>query len=419
MRIAIVGGGGAGLTSAWLLEGEHQVTLYEKEDRLGGHAHTINLEVGGEQVSVDAGFEFIFDAMFPTFIRLLNLLNVSLKPFTLHTTQFDTRSGDIYRMPPFHGWRLYLEALTPRKILDLLRFRRVLRAAGGIMNTRDTSVTVEQFLNNLSVPDGFKYRFLYPFWQAGWGVSLEEIQSFIVYDVARYAYLSLPSGLVARGWKEIDGGTQTYIQALRDDLTSAQIKMGTLVKSIQRTSDVYIVEDMDGRTETYDHVVLATNANQAAAAIATIPGTQELCQLLNQITYFETTIAIHGDTRLMPPRRKHWGTVNIRFDGVYSQLSIWKSWKSAAPVFRSWITYETHLPEPLYAVAKYFHPRVDSAYFGAQKALQPYQGINNLWLTGIYMHDIDCHESAVVSGIKVAQALAPNSPRLRQLTSTA
>jgi predicted NAD/FAD-binding protein len=62
---------------------------------------------------------------------------------------------------------------------------------------------------------------------------------------------------------------------------------------------------------------------------------------------------------------------------------------------------------------------VDAAYFGAQKALQPYQGINNLWLAGIYMHDIDCHESAVVSGIKVAQALAPNSPRLRQLTSTA
>lgn len=59
MRIAIVGGGGAGLTTAWLLEGEHQVTLYEKQDRLGGHAHTINLEVAGEQVSIDAGFEFI------------------------------------------------------------------------------------------------------------------------------------------------------------------------------------------------------------------------------------------------------------------------------------------------------------------------------------------------------------------------
>lgn len=357
--------------------------------------------------------------MFPTYLRLLKLLKVPLKPFPLHTTQYDTRTGDVYMMPPFHGLRLYPVALTPRKILDLLRLRRVLRAAAGIMDTRDTSVTVEQFLNSLSVPDGFKHRFMYPFWQAGWGVSLEEIKSFMVYDVARYAYLSLPSGLVPRGWQEIERGTQTYIKALRDDLTSAQIKLGTPVTSIKRDNDVYLVEDAHGHAETYDHVVLATNANQAASAIATIPDTQEMCQLLNQITYFETTIAIHGDTRLMPPKRRHWSTVNIRFDGTYSQLSIWKPWKSAVPVFRSWVTYETRLPDPLYAIAKYQHPRVDAAYFGAQKALQPFQGMNNLWLAGVYTDDIDCHESAVISGIKVAQALAPNAARLRQLTSPA
>jgi uncharacterized protein len=417
MRIAIVGGGGAGLTTAWLLEGEHQVTLYEKEDRLGGHAHTINLEVAGEQVSIDAGFEFISEVMFPTFLHLLNLLKVPLKPFTLYTTQYDTRTGDVYMMPPFHGLRPYLEAMTPRKILDLLRFRRTLRAATPIMDNRDTSVTVEQFVNSLSAPDAFKNRFLYPFWQAGWGVSLEEIKSFMVYDVARYAYLSLPSGIVPRGWHEIEGGTQTYIKALHDDLTSTQIKLGTPVTAIRRENDVYLVEDTHGQTETYDHVVLATNANQAADALTSVPDAQTLCQLLNQITYFETTIAIHGDTRLMPPKRKHWSTVNIRFDGTYSQLSVWKSWKSTIPVFRSWVTHDAQLPDTLYATAKYQHPRVDAAYFGAQKALQPLQGINNLWLAGVYTHDIDSHESAVISGIKIAQKLAPNSARLSLLNA--
>jgi predicted NAD/FAD-binding protein len=111
--------------------------------------------------------------------------------------------------------------------------------------------------------------------------------------------------------------------------------------------------------------------------------------------------------------------VNIRFDGTYSQLTIWKPWKSQIPVFKSWITYDTQLPEPLYAIAKYHHARVDAAYFYAQKALQAYQGRHNLWLAGTYMHDVDCHESAVLSGVKVAQALAPNSARLKQLTSTA
>lgn len=417
MRIAVIGGGGAGLTTAWLLEHEHQVTLYEKEERLGGHAHTINLEIAGEQVSIDAGFEFISDAMFPTYLRLLNLLRVPLKPFTLYTTQYDTRTGDVYMMPPFHGLRPYFEALTPRKILDLLRFRRVLRAATPIMDTRDTSVTVEQFVNHLSLPEGFKTRFLYPFWQAGWGVSLEEIKSFMVYDVARYAYLSLPSGIVPRGWKEIEGGTQTYITAIRDELTNAQIKLGTAVTALRRENDLYQIEDSRGQTESYDAVVLATNANQAAAVLANVPEAQTMRQLLSQISYFETTIAIHGDTRLMPPKRKHWSTVNIRFDGTYSQLSVWKSWKSAVPVFRSWVTHETHLPDPLYATAEYRHPRVDAAYFDAQKALEPLQGMNHLWLAGVYTHDIDSHESAIISGIKVAQALAPESERLKRLTA--
>jgi predicted NAD/FAD-binding protein len=416
MRIAIVGGGGAGLTSAWLLENDHQVTLYEKQDRLGGHAHTINLEVAGEQVSIDAGFEFISQAMFPTFLRLLNLVKVPLKPFTLYTTQYDTRTGDVYMMPPFHGLRPYFEAMTPRKILDLLRFRRTLRAVAPIMDSRDTSVTVEQFVDSLSVSDGFKNRFLYPFWQAGWGVSLEDIKSFMVYDVARYAYLSLPSGIVPRGWREITGGTQTYVKALRDDLTSTQIKLNSPVTSVRLEGDGYLVEDAHGHTETFDHIVLATNAHQAAAALENVPDAQTMRQHLSQISYFETKIAVHGDTRLMPPRRKHWSTVNIRFDGTYSQLSVWKSWKSSVPVFRSWITHEAQLPDPLYAVATYHHPSVDAGYFAAQRGLEPFQGINNLWLAGVYTHDIDSHESAVISGIKIAQKLAPNAPRLRLLT---
>jgi predicted NAD/FAD-binding protein len=142
-----------------------------------------------------------------------------------------------------------------------------------------------------------------------------------------------------------------------------------------------------------------------------------MCRVLNQITYFDTTIAIHGDPRLMPPKRQHWSTVNMRFDGAYSQLSIWKPWKSksGAHVFRSWITHDAHLPDPLYATVKYLHPRVDTAYFSAQKALQQYQGVNNLWLAGVYTHDIDSHESAVISAVKIAQVLAPDSARLSML----
>src|SRR5690349_17692863 len=127
MKVAIIGAGGAGLTSAWLLDGLHDVTLYEKEDRLGGHAHTINIDVQGRTIGIDAGFEFFSESMFPTFNRLLKVLDVPLIPFPMRLAMFCKQTGDLYLMPPFHGWRLFPEGFAPNKILDLLRFTSIIR----------------------------------------------------------------------------------------------------------------------------------------------------------------------------------------------------------------------------------------------------------------------------------------------------
>src|SRR5258706_13782657 len=95
MRIGIVGAGGAGLTAAWLLSETHEVTLFEKQDRLGGHAHTLEVELAGERVAVDMGAEFFSRAMFPTFTRLLKLLDAPLHQYPITATAYplDNRYG--------------------------------------------------------------------------------------------------------------------------------------------------------------------------------------------------------------------------------------------------------------------------------------------------------------------------------------
>ena len=128
-----------------------------------------------------------------------------------------------------------------------------------------------------------------------------------------------------------------------------------------------------------------------------------------------TTIAVHGDARLMPANRQHWSVVNTRYDGHYSANTVWKSWRSREPIFKSWVTYEARLPEPLYGVATYDHPVVNAAYFEAQKQLARWQGQAQIWLAGMYMHDVDCHESAILSAVHVARQLAPQASRLKQL----
>ena len=121
----------------------------------------------------------------------------------------------------------------------------------------------------------------------------------------------------------------------------------------------------------------------------------------------------------MPPRVEHWSVVNIRYDGCHSQNTVWRRWKSRKPIFKSWITYEEKPPNPLYATATYAHPKVNAHYFRAQAGLAEMQGENGLWLAGMYTNDIDCHESAIVSALRVAEALAPESARLKQLTGQA
>jgi predicted NAD/FAD-binding protein len=118
----------------------------------------------------------------------------------------------------------------------------------------------------------------------------------------------------------------------------------------------------------------------------------------------------------MPSDEKRWSVINIRHDGVHSAMTVWKPWKSAtARVFKSWVTYEPRLPEPLYFTATYDHLKVDLNHFRSQRALAPLQGRNNLWVAGAYTHDVDSHESAIVSAVRIARSLAPESANMRRL----
>jgi len=415
MRIGVIGAGTAGLTTAWLLNDHHDVTLFEKQNRLGGHAHTIEVEQGGERIGIDAGFEFFSDVMFPKFTRLLSTLGVALCKFPMTATLYTVDNRRVFMLPPVRDGKVIWSALRPQSLLAMLQHQRVLSSAVRLMDTPDPSITLEQFLNNLPVARSFKDDFLYPLLMAGWCVGLEDFKRFSAYNVLKYSFMHKSSGLSPYCWTEVVGGTQAYVKAVARALTRTDIKLSADISRITRPGNTHVVHNADGRAYAFDHLVIATNADEARALLAQLEGAEEIRQTLNQVEYFKTTIAVHGDRRLMPAQEKHWSVVNTRYDGRYSTNTIWKSWKSRKPIFRSWVTYETQMPEPLYALATYYHPKVNLSYFQAQHSLTRLQGKNHLWFVGTYTHDVDCHESAVVSAIKVVQQLDPQSARFKQL----
>jgi len=415
MRIGIVGAGGAGLTAAWLLEQHHDVTLFEADERLGGHAHTIDIEAHGERFGVDAGFQFFGPgATYVTFNRLLAALQVPVHSYRATISLTRTREGRQVALPPVRGGRPVWPSLTPSAVCDLIRFRRFLRGIPPFLAQHDTSVTIEQYIERAGVSRSFADRFLYPLLLAFWCVEPAQFRRFAAYNALFYMGEALTEGLRPPLQLQIEGGMRTYVDALAASLERAEVRVGAGVQSISRDGDEFIVRDAAGGRRAFDHVVLATGARQALALIDPLPGMEPVTRQLRRFEYFDTRIAIHGDRGLMPPSESAWSIVNARWDGEHSHLSIWDP-ERGLPVFRSWVTFEERMPEPLYATANYEHLAPTVEHFDAQRELTALRGYGDVWLAGLYTDDADSHESAVRSAVTVARELAPESDRLRLL----
>lgn len=416
MRIGIIGGGAAGLAAAWLLEHDHDVTLFEKDDRLGGHAHTVDVEVDGQALRIDAGFQFFArSAAYATFNRLLDELEVprTTYPATLTVSRRDgTRP---VAMPPIRRGRPVWASLTPRAIVHLVRFRVFLSRLPAFLAEHDTTVTIAEYVERERLPKAFVDDFLFPLLLAFWCVDLADFRRFAAYNALYYLGANLPRGLTPPEQSEIPGGLRVYVDALVASLERAHLRTGAPVDSVTRDADGTLLVEAAGAQHPFDHLVLACDARTAHDLLAPLTELAELTAQLARFGYFDTTIAIHGDRRLMPHDERAWSVVNVRTDAAHSSLSIWSP-SRGVDVFKSWVTYDDELPQPLYATATYRHGLIDTEYFDAQRRLRPLQGRHGVSLAGLYTADADSHESAILSAVAVAQRLAPDSPRLARLT---
>jgi uncharacterized protein len=410
-RIGIVGGGAAGLTAAWLLQSRHEVTLLERSPRLGGHVDTVDIERDGRRLRVEAGVEFFVESMFPTFGRLLDLLGVTTRTYPITVTLHHADRGGAALLPPVRKGRGWLALLRPRRLVELLQLGRAVRHAARLVHARDTTRTVKELVDGLALTASFRDGFLYPLLLGQWGVARNELERFAAYNVFKYIVL----GRIDARWTEVVGGMSRYVDALAGALTRTCVRRSTAVASVTRERDAFVVRDQAGHPQVYDQLVVATGAAEARRLLEGIGGSEERRRALGAVEHFRTTIAVHGDRRVMPARERHWSIVNFGWDGAHSMLTVWRGPRGHAPVFRSWVTHHDRPLESLYLTRTYEHPMPTPAYFRAQAALAARQGEDGLWLAGLYTTDVDCHESAIVSAVDVARRLDPGAPNLARL----
>jgi predicted NAD/FAD-binding protein len=416
MRVGIVGGGMAGLVVAWLIGEHHEVTVFERERRAGGHARSFDIDfgVGGKGI-IDVGVEFFGGAAsYPLFHRLLALLAVRPVARPITATIHGANRAYPLVMPPWRAGAIDWRALSGRTILDLANVARLSASAARTEESALRALTIGEFLDRQPLPAEFKKRVAIPFLSAQLGTYRERFLQCTAYDALRYFVIFGFHGLRQLPVYTVSGGTRRYVEALAAALKSTRICLGAAIDCIALHGDGYAIA-ADGEQHRCDHLVLACDPASAAALMPRTEHSGEMAEIFRMIELFDTKIVVHGDPRVMPRSRRSWSAFNIEERDGQSALTVWYGAPGGPPLFRTWTNFETGPLDPVHAQATFRHMLGTHGLYEAQKRIRAIQGRDNLWFAGSWVRDNDSHESAIGSAVDVAAALDSTSRNLARL----
>jgi uncharacterized protein len=433
MRIAIIGTGIAGNAAAWALAGQHQVTVFEKDRRPGGHSHTIDVDYDGIRIAVDTGFIVYNEPNYPELTALFEHLGVD----TIASDMSFSVSADGGRFEWAGRGQTPLETLNGlfaqrRNLLspsflwmlrEMLRFNHTARADHAAGRARGRSLGA--YLDGHGYALRLMRDYLLPMGAAIWSTPVDQMLEFpaenflAFFDNHRLLHRERPI------WRTVRGGSQRYVEKLLARFHD-WLRLGTAVRSIKRTPDGVVVTDSSGGLGVYDQVVIAAHSDQALAMLADPSYTERT--LLGAIRYRPNAVYLHRDPRLMPKRRRAWASWNfLRASNDTSDNDVAVTyWMNALqnidqrfPLFVSLNPPFEPAPALTFAHFTCEHPQYDANAFAAQRSLTAIQGHRRTWFCGAWT-GYGFHEDGLRSGLAVADTLGAAIPwRPRSVLSEA
>lgn len=315
MRIAIVGSGISGLVAAYRLHPRHEVTLFEADERIGGHTNTVTVDLDGERHHVDAGFIIFNDRTYPQFCRLMDELNVASRPTEMSFSVRDERSGFEYNGHSlntlFAQRRNLLRPRFYRMLADVVRFNREARH---LADDARAESTVGQFLAERRYSAEFTRWYLLPMGAAIWSCPIGTFASFPIRFVAEfYRNHGLLNVVDRPTWRVVEGGSHTYVRAMTHGFRD-RIRLNSPVDRVQRFPDRVEVELRGGLRESFDHLIFACHSDQALRILGGDATSAER-EVLGAFPYSRNVAVLHTDTSVLPRARRAWASWNYRIDG--------------------------------------------------------------------------------------------------------
>lgn len=409
MKIAVVGSGIAGLSAAWLLSRRHEVVLFERESRLGGHTHTHRVELGGRDYAVDTGFIVYNPLNYPLFSRLLEELGLASQPTTMGFSVQDARTGLEYNATSLDG--LFCQRrnlLSPRFIGMVREILRFYREAPALLASDGPGPTLGEYLRERRHSQLFIEDHIVPMASALWSSPSAEILRFPAKHLLRFManHQMLEAG-TRPAWRVLQGGSSQYIAALQRDWPVA-VRLGCGVRTLRREADG-VVLGSDAGEERFGQVVLACHSDQALALLSD-PSEAE-AQVLGALRYQQNDTVLHTDARLLPRNRKAWAAWNAYVPAepgaectVSYCMNLLQSLDAPEPLIVSLNRSKDIDPGRIIARMRYAHPLQDHASVAAQARRAQINGVARTWYAGAYW-GYGFHEDGLRSAVEVASAL--------------
>jgi predicted NAD/FAD-binding protein len=308
-RIAIIGTGISGLVCAHRLHADHDVTLFEANDWIGGHTHTVDVDLGDTTWAIDTGFIVFNELNYPNFVDLLSDLGVVSHPTTMSFSVKCDRTGLEYNGTSlnklFAQRRNLLRPRFHRMIREILRFNR---EAPAVLDAPPSGQTVGEYLRLHDYDDAFGEHYLVPMGAAIWSCPARRFLDFPIRFVVEFMQHHVMLQVKGRPqWRVITGGSRTYVDAMIQPFRD-RIRLSTPVLGVRRGPDGVDVVTGRDRVERFDEVIFACHSDQALALLQDADDLEET--LLGSFPYQRNEAVLHTDTSLLPRRRLAWAAWN-------------------------------------------------------------------------------------------------------------
>ncbi|MGR3501778.1 NAD(P)/FAD-dependent oxidoreductase [Pseudaestuariivita sp.] len=406
-KVAIVGGGISGMGAAYDLSGTHDVTLFEAEARLGGHARTVVVE--GQPV--DTGFIVFNHANYPHLTALFEALDVPTVPSNMSfgaslgggKVEYGLAGlGALFAQPK--------NALDPRflrMVRDILKFNKA-----ALERDIDPSQTIGDFLREIGVGAWFRTHYLTPFSGAIWSTPVEKILDFPAHALITFFRNHNLLGVHGQHqWYTVQGGSVSYVSRLEAAMigNGVDLRLGAGVEAVRRTPHGVELR-CRGAWEAFDELVLATHSDQSLALLEDPTETERAA--LSAVKYQPNDATLHSDPSLMPKRKAVWSSWNYteaadkaldRIDLTYWMNSL-QPIPHHTPFFVTLNTTREIDPALVHDCVTFHHPVYDQAALQAQETLRATNGARSTWFCGAWMKN-GFHEDGLASALDVTRTL--------------